>query len=643
MIGLIAARELRAQLHSFTFWLLLAAVSGLLGWLMFAQLQVYQQISPQLQSSGSTLGINDLILAPTLNSLGLLLLLAVPLLSMQSLADERASGRLHSLLASPLGIVRLLLGKWLGNSAAGLVLMLLGLAIPASLALGTTVDTGRLLGALFSLSLLVLMLSAVSLMCSAFSRQPAAALAASYGLLLTLWLLDSLSTRHQLLYWLALNPVLDAGLSGRIDASLPGYFLLLTTLALLTAGVRLLRDRNSTDFIGLRGRLRSLSFALLSLAVLWVAMPMVRQSTLNLFDTEPAPPQALLQALHALRGPLVVTAYAPRQPLLRAQIEKLLSPLRRHYRNFQLHYVDPLQQPQLARELGIQRFGELTLEAMGRSQHIVSPNPGKLLRAISQLARRGQPWVLIPSGYGEADPSNRSPTGLSSLAAALSRLGFQPVSLDMRHIDQLPDNLAAILIAAPTEPYPPSMISMLQHYLAKGGRILWLQEQPKPVGLTRLSGIQVQPKPGDGLLSASPKGKVWTSPGAAQQDALFDGDVGLSPPAAGPWREQARLLPLGSREPIALALQSGKGRLIAVGDSDFARNSLFGRAGNSAMTLAMFNWLTHNQLATAPPVNDLQTHWSATTMALLALFELVLLPAALLLNGWRIRRRRLRA
>jgi ABC-type transport system involved in multi-copper enzyme maturation permease subunit len=649
VIRLVAARELRAHLHSFGFWLLLAAVSGLCAWLLFAQLEVYQQISPQLLAGRSTLGINDLVIGPTLNSLALLLLLTVPLLNMHAFSDERASGRLAMLLASPLRIDQLLIGKWLGNGAAGLALMLLGLAVPASLALGASVQPGRLFSALVGLTLLVLASGAISLMFSAFARQAAAALGASYGLLLFLWLLDSLAGEAGNLRVLALNPPLGRALQGQLDSGLIGYFGLLGAAALLTTGVRLLRERASRSFLGWRGRIRSTLFVALLITNLGLALPLVQQHVLRLFDNRPPPPKALLQALDALHGPLVVTAYAPEQPLLRANIEKLLEPLRRHYPALELRYVDPLKQPQLVRDLGIRRHGELSLEAMGRREHVANPTPGNLLHAVSRLARHGEPWIVALSGHGEAALQDSGSAGLSAFAASASRLGFRLVALDMRHTAQLPDNAAALLVAAPQQAYPSALRKLIRDYLAAGGRVLWLHEQGDADTLRTIAGVRLQAPASRGLVQARAQGEAWqTEPATSDKHlALFDTASELLPDDSADWQVKGRLLPvLGSapeKAPIGLALEHGKSRLLVVGDSDFARNDLFGRPGNSALGIAMLNWLTDNRLATAPPADDIALHWSPLLATSLAIVELVLLPVGLLLTGWTIRRRRRRA
>lgn len=640
----IARRELYAQLHGLPLWLLLAAIGGLAAWLMFAQLEVYQQIAPQLRAAQSALGINDLVITPTLNSVALMLLLAVPLLYMHALADERASGRLPLLLASVPGVMRLLLGKWLGNGAAALLLLLPGLAVPASLALGTAVEPGRLFAALLGLLLLTAMAGAICLAFSAYTRHAASALAASYGLLLFLWLLDSLSDSTGSWYRLALNPPLAQALGGRLDLGVAGYFLGFTAAALLLATLRLLHDRDPRPLRGLRGRLRLLALTLTLSGCLGLMLKITQQHPLPLFDNTPPPPQALLQALDALQGPLVATVYAPPQPLLRSDIEKQLQPLRRHYPAFELRYIDPLKQPQLMRELGIRRHGELTLEAMGRSQHIAEPTPGSLLRALSHLARQGQPWIVAFTGHGEASLRADGPGGLSAFAAAAAGLGFQAVELDPRQAPQLPDNAALLLVAAPAQPYPPAILERLHRYLEGGGRLLWLHEGEDTGALTALSGILAGDSR-DGLRQVQPQDTHWPPRQPVERAALFDGGHALQAATHGSWQVAARLVDTNAtgQPALGLALQQGDARLLAFGDSDFLRNSLIGRAGNAELGIAALNWLTDNALASAPPADDLALHWSDGLVIALTLLEMLLLPLALLATGWVIRRRRLTA
>ncbi len=243
MIFALARRELLALYTTPLAWLVLAGGQLILAWLFFAQLEVYQQIQPQLGASGSPLGLTDLVVAPTLNTAGLLLLLAAPLFGLQGIAAERRDGRIALLLSAPVSPLTLAAGKLLGQWLALLPLLLLALLTVTSLQSGTALDLGRLCGALLGLATLALFAAAVALWLSSLGSHPGAAAAAAYGLLLLLWLLDTGSNPDAPWQWLALAPHLGAPLKGLVRLTdllyfggLSGAALALTTYRLWQLG-----------------------------------------------------------------------------------------------------------------------------------------------------------------------------------------------------------------------------------------------------------------------------------------------------------------------------------------------------------------------------------------------------------------------
>ena len=673
MIRQIAARELWAHLHSLGFWLLLALAQVVVSWLTFAQLDVYAQISPQLVAAQSGLGINDLVIAPSLNSLGLLLLVVVPLLGLHGLAEERRSGRLAVLLSTPLSGPALVLGKWLGTSAAALLILLATLWIPASLAIGMQVDFQRLAIAASGLLLLVLFSGALSLAYAAFSRHVSAAATATLGTLLFLWLLDSLLSPSAEGYWLALNPHLQNILSGTLLLRDLGYFVLLCAGALGIAALRVALERDAR----ITPRWRLLLFVTLSLACMLAAGTLLQRLDTRLASTQDTRiPQALEETLQALQGPVVITAYAPDIPLLRARIEKSLLPLQLRYRELELRYVDPQKQPHLAREQGIRNNGEMIIEGMGRRQHVRQPDLDSLALALARIARQGEPWVISLRGHGEALPDDRSARGLSALRDLLERQGYQVIDLDPLATTQIPRNAALLLVPGSARDYPPHVIEMLQLYLQDGGRLLWLHEGTNSAALHRLSGLATLPgqvvDPAArraGLAERQvPLGdfpdRLLAQP--PEQYAVLDGAVALSPAQSPDWDKLALLHSSSDawnetaspeapqrRDPLqgeqqgplilGVALQREQARLVVLGDSDFVRNAALGVGGNRALALGLVNWLTGNRLATAQPADDIVITWTPRTGSLAALLHVLLLPALYLGIGLLLRWHRGRA
>lgn len=239
MIWAIARRELLAHYSSAGGWIALAAAQLLLAWLLFFQLEVYLRIAADLVATGSTLGIIDLVITPTLSSAALVLLILVPLLGMGSLAGELRSGRMTLLLSAPISPWQLVLGKWLGLLLAMLPLLLLPLLMAATVELGSAVDIGRLLSSFLGLLLLAGMIAAISIWLSAISEQPLTAAAMAWGLLFLLWLLDG--SNAGVMQLLSLNSHLQPFLQGLVTTPHITYFVAIGCAALGLATHRIWR------------------------------------------------------------------------------------------------------------------------------------------------------------------------------------------------------------------------------------------------------------------------------------------------------------------------------------------------------------------------------------------------------------------
>ncbi|MCB1722568.1 MAG: ABC transporter permease subunit [Chromatiaceae bacterium] len=233
MIARIARHEWHRQRAGLTFWLLLAAGQMTVAWLAFAQLEAFADIAPRLKAGGATLGATDLVVMPTFNSLLLVLLLGTPLLAMGSIAGEAHSGRLALWLASPLSASRIIVGKVLGLWLGLLPLVASASVTLAALGIGVALDPARLALAVAAMLIVSLWLAAVTVWLSSLFDRPAAALTASYAVLLFLWLLDTFSGDATSWRTWALLPHVQPMLRGLLRAQDLTYFAATALTALL--------------------------------------------------------------------------------------------------------------------------------------------------------------------------------------------------------------------------------------------------------------------------------------------------------------------------------------------------------------------------------------------------------------------------
>ncbi len=186
MIFTIAGKELRSLFASPLAWLVLTVVQVILGYGFLKRLDDFLQIQSQLVQLASPPGVTELVAAPTYATAAAVLLFAVPLLAMRMIAEERRNQTLTLLLSAPVSVTEIVIGKFVGLFAFLLIIILLVLAMPLTLAGSTRLDFG-LLGALtLALLLLASGFAAVSLFASSMTAQPIAAALLAFGLLLAM-------------------------------------------------------------------------------------------------------------------------------------------------------------------------------------------------------------------------------------------------------------------------------------------------------------------------------------------------------------------------------------------------------------------------------------------------------------------------
>lgn len=250
MILVIAAREWRSLFLSPLAWTLLAMIQGLLAWVFVLLVADFQDLQGRLGGLASPPGVTDLVAAPLFRVAAWILLLLVPLLTMHAFSQERRTGTLDLLLSAPVGTFAIVLGKYVGILAFLLGAVVLIALMPLSLAIGATLDMGKLLAGILGLSLLMAAVTAAGIYLSTLTHRPTVAAVATLGLLLALWMVDTVSTAQStsnaLLGYLSLRRHYDSFLLGLFDSADLAYYLLFS-LAFLGLAIRRVDDLRLRD------------------------------------------------------------------------------------------------------------------------------------------------------------------------------------------------------------------------------------------------------------------------------------------------------------------------------------------------------------------------------------------------------------
>jgi ABC-2 type transport system permease protein len=189
MISTIAGKELKALFASPLAWMVLTAVQIISGYAFLKRLDDFLQMQPQLVQLASPPGVTEVVVAPLYATTAIVLLFAVPLLAMRSIAEERRNETLIFLTSAPVSIVEIVLGKFIGLALFVVLIVALVTVMPLSLIASTRLDYGLIASLCAGLLLLAAAFSAVSLYVSSLTTYPVAAAFGAFAMLLLMILM----------------------------------------------------------------------------------------------------------------------------------------------------------------------------------------------------------------------------------------------------------------------------------------------------------------------------------------------------------------------------------------------------------------------------------------------------------------------
>ena len=194
MIFTIASRELRSLFFSPLAWVVLAIVQLLMSYFFLIYIERYTLMQSNLAQMANAPGVTEVVVAPFFDTVSVILLLVMPIITMRLLSEEYRNQTLPLLFSAPVSMTEIVLGKYLG------IIIFLGMMIvllcfmPLSLAIGTNLDEGLVSTCIIGLLLLTAAFAAVGLYISSLTTQPTIAAVGTFGVLLLLWIVDAAGT-----------------------------------------------------------------------------------------------------------------------------------------------------------------------------------------------------------------------------------------------------------------------------------------------------------------------------------------------------------------------------------------------------------------------------------------------------------------
>lgn len=188
----ICRKELRSYFSSPIAYLLLTMFAFVFGWFFWNVLGYFLQMAmaSQMRGQGFPMNVNEEVIRPLLQNIGVVGLFFIPLITMRLFAEEKRTGTIELLATSPITDVQIIFGKWLAAMLLyGCMLLISALNFAFLFKFGNP-DWKPLVIGYLGLYLQAGALLAIGTFISTLTKNQIIAGAVTFGVCLMLWILE---------------------------------------------------------------------------------------------------------------------------------------------------------------------------------------------------------------------------------------------------------------------------------------------------------------------------------------------------------------------------------------------------------------------------------------------------------------------
>ncbi|MBO9635900.1 MAG: Gldg family protein [Chitinophagaceae bacterium] len=651
------------------------------------------------------------------------LYLYLPLLTMGLMSRELSSGTIKLLYSSPVTVREIVLGKFLALMAYNLLLtMIFGVIVLLTAFNIQNADTGMLLSAMLGMYLLLCAYAAIGLFMSCLtSYQVVAAIStlvvfAVLSYIGALW--QDIDFVRDLTWFLSIVGRTEKMLIGLISSKDVLYFLIIIYIFLGFSIYKLRSERESISAWAKTGR-----YLLIFVTALGVGYISSRPALVVYYDATATKSRTLTKATRQIiremgDEPLEVTSYINLmdgtywggRPQDRNVDISRWEPYLRFKPNIKFNYVyyydsvlndrvykaNPgMSIKQLAEKYAKSYKVDLSdFKTPEEMKKIVNLSP-ELYRYVMQLKYKGKttflrlyedrkiypgetetaaalkrlmtklPVIAFLEGEEErsvhkmGDRDYKTLTNLVTFRFALINQGFDIMSVALDQ-QEIPGDIAALVIADPTVPFTPKVLAKIQQYISDGGNVLIASEPGhqeivnpllQPLGITLMEGTLTQKSRDFAPDLALPyiTTTVATFTNALKRDyedsmkIAMPGATGIAYDTTRQFDIQPLLMTSQGITPavkLTRTIDGKEQRIIVLGDADCMNNMELGRrnikTANFNFSTSLFSWLSYGEFpidTTRPTSNDNKLNLTGKGVVILRIFLLGILPGILLIIG----------
>ena len=187
----IFKKDFKSYFTSPIAYILMAVFSFIMGFMFFSILNVYVLQGMQFEQfkMGKAPSLSESFLRPFFGNMNVVLLFLIPFITMRLFAEERKNNTIELLLTAPVKLQEIVLGKFLSAVAFIGVLLLLTVPLMMTLHMAVKPDWSVVITSYLGTFLMVGTYVSVGILFSSLTENQIIAGAASFGMILFMWII----------------------------------------------------------------------------------------------------------------------------------------------------------------------------------------------------------------------------------------------------------------------------------------------------------------------------------------------------------------------------------------------------------------------------------------------------------------------
>ena len=357
-----------------------------------------------------------------------------------------------------------------------------------------------------------------------------------------------------------------------------------------------------------------------------------------------------VKILRSLKNDVEAVAFYRTDERTRQAMHDLLKEYAYYSPKFNFRFVDPDKSPAEAVKYGITSYRTTVFSYGGKQEVVGTESESRITNALIKLLSEDVKTIYFVKGHGEKDISSMKNNGYALAREAIEKENYKVKELLLMSVEKIPEDAAVVVLNGPESDLLPSEFDKITSYLFGGGRVLFMLDPgsgkvlssylagygfevgnnliidklSQVYGANYLTPVVVEYNKNHILTSDF---TVATFYPAAQSVKIKEepekGSYNLAMTSANSWaitgeltdenlkfdpdKHQRGPLTVAAVAAVEVTVSEEKpednsaslkkwGKIIVVGDSDFAGNTHLKLAGNKDFFLNMLNWLAEENV-----------------------------------------------